>query len=84
MDKKKIILSLVGIAAILVPVVLLVVKTKQAQEQPNISTDERRIDPKTVEDAVRKAPLSSPIILPSPSPATASAEVEVEGSPSAQ
>ncbi len=85
MDKKKIVLTIIGIAALVVPVILLIVFTSDAvEQQPEVSTGERKINPQTVEEAAKKIPSPSPIILPSPTPATTSAEVEAEGSPSAQ
>ena len=69
----KFILSILGVAAIVVPAVLLIVLTKNAPKTPEISSAPRTIDKKTVEDAVKKIPSPSPIFLPSPSPASSSA-----------
>ena len=70
----KLILSLFGISAIIVPAVLLVFLTKNAPQTEPVSSTPRTIDKKTVEDAVRKAPSPSPqLFLPSPRPSSPSA-----------
>ena len=84
MEKKKIILSLIGLGALIIPVVLLIFFTNHNSKQPGTTSENRSINPETVQDVVRKIPTPAPIILPSPSPATVSAELELEGSPSAQ
>lgn len=84
MDKKKIVLSAVGLAALVIPAILLIVFTSNKEKQPSVSTSERRIDPQTVQEVVKKIPTPQPIEIPSPSPSSPSAQVELEGSPSAQ
>lgn len=86
MDKKKIIISLIGIAALVVPVILLIVFTGRPTKQPSVASGERSIDPKTVEDVVGKIVPPAPIVVATPTPATPSAQpkVELEGSSSAQ
>ena len=84
MEKKKIILSLIGLGALIIPVVLLIFFTNRNSQQPSATSENRSINPETVQEIVRKIPTPAPIILPSPSPATVSAELELEGSPSAQ
>ena len=69
----KFILSILGIAAIAVPAVLLIVLTKNAPQTAEISSAPRSIDKKTVEEAVKKIPSPSPVLLPSSSPASPSA-----------
>ena len=85
MDRKKIILSIVGFLALVLPVVLLIVfsgnKTKQP---PSTSLEQRQIDPQTVEDVVNKFPTPEPISIPSQVPSTRSATPRLEGSPQAQ
>ena len=86
---KKIILSLIGLAALVVPVVLLLVFTSNKDKQPDISSGERQINPKTVQEVVDKAPAPPPVVLPSPQESldnetSPSADLEIEGSPSAQ
>lgn len=83
MDKKKIILSAMGLAALVVPVVLLVVFTGNTK-QPNTSSEQRTIDPQTVESVVNKFPSPEPVSMPSPSSATPSATTQPEGSPQAR
>ena len=84
MEKKKIILSLIGLGALIIPVVLLIFFTNRNSKQPGTTSENRSINPETVQDVVRKIPTPAPVILPSPSPATKAAELELEGSPSAQ
>ncbi|OGD87427.1 hypothetical protein A3J17_04035 [Candidatus Curtissbacteria bacterium RIFCSPLOWO2_02_FULL_40_11] len=84
MEQKKIALSIIGLGALVVPVILLIIFANRSQEQPQISAGNRSIDPQTVQDVVRNIPSPDPIILPSPSPATVSAELDLEGSPSAE
>ena len=84
MEKKKIILSLIGLGALIIPVVLLIFFTNRNSKQPGTTSENRSINPETVQEVVRKIPTPAPVILPSPSPATVSAELELEGSPSAQ
>ena len=84
MDKKKIVLSLIGLAALIIPVVLLIVFTNRSRTQPSVSEGDRIIDPQTVQDVVDTIATPKPILLPSPSPATQSAELDLEGSQSAE
>jgi len=83
MDKKvKLILSLIGLGAVVVPVVLLVTLSSKTPQQPQISTQTRSIDAANVADAAKRAiPSPSPFLEPSPTPATESA-VPAEPSPS--
>ena len=84
MEKKKVILSLIGLGALIIPVVLLIIFSNRSTKQPEVSMENRSINPQTVQDVVSKIPTPEPIIFPSPSPATNSAELDLEGSPSAQ
>ena len=84
MDRKKIILSLMGLAALVVPVVLLAVFTGNSAKQPATSSEQRTIDPQTVKSVVNKFPSPEPVSVPSPSPATKSATTQPEGSPQAR
>lgn len=84
MDKKKIILSIVGLAALVAPVVLLAVFTGNSTKQPSTSSEQRTIDPQAVKSVVNKFPSPEPVSVPSPSPATPSATFRPEGSPSAR
>lgn len=78
MNKQKIMLSVIGLAALIIPVVLLIIFTNKTQSQPAESGGSRNIDPNAVEEAVKKIPAPSPII-PSPSPASIPAEFQGEG-----
>ncbi len=84
MDKKKIVLSLIGLAALVVPVVLLIVFTGNNAKQPTTSSEQRVIDPQAVENVVNKFPTPPPVNIPSPSPSTRSATPKSEGSPAAR
>lgn len=74
----KLILSILGLSAIVVPTVLLIILTKNTPEAQPIQSAPRTIDKKTIDDAVKKAPSPSPqFFLPSPSPSSASASPEI-------
>ena len=79
----KMILSIIGIAAIAVPAVLLMVLTKDAKLEPNVDSGSRKIDTSSIQNIVKKSPTSR-IVLPSPTPATSSASPSFGASPSAQ
>ena len=81
-NRTKLILSAVGISAIVIPAVLLVVLTSRTGEQPQVSSTPRQIDTRAIEDKV-KTKSSQEMIFPTPTPATPSAKVTPEGSPSA-
>jgi hypothetical protein len=83
--RNKIIVSIIGIGAVVVPAILLLTLTSSPPKQPNISSGERQIDPSNLEEAAQSAlPTPSPIPSPSPTPtvspeaeeSTASSEVE--------
>jgi len=77
----KLILSIIGASAIIVPVVLLVVLTRSTAQIPQPSGENRSINTKTIEDAVKKAPKKE-TIFPTPNPSTPSAKPLNEGSSS--
>lgn len=85
----KIILSIVGIAAIVVPAILLMIFSGKTQKEPEIPQGARQLDAQTIKEAADKIPQKPPE-FPSPSPATPSAiptpgGIEIPaGSPSAQ
>lgn len=72
----KIILSVVGIAAVVVPALLLVFLSSGTQPVPQVSQAKRSVDVNSLEDTVKRtmpdsnapAPLSLPSQQPSPSP----------------
>lgn len=74
MGGTKLILSLIGVSAIIIPAILLIVLTGKGPGQQEASSGRRTLDTKTVEEAVRRVPSPSPVILPSPSPSSPSAE----------
>lgn len=64
MNKRtKLVLTAVGLAAILVPVFLLITLSSRPQKAPDVSGDKRNIDAKNVQDAAKR------VVSPSPSPA---------------
>ena len=84
MNKRtKLILSIVGVSALVVPAILLIVMTSRTQKLPEVSSGKREIDTQTIVDTIKKSqPTPSP--LPSPSPATPSASPKAEGTQSAR
>lgn len=79
--RTKLILSIIGAAAILVPAVLLITLSGRAPASPQVSSEKRNIDTGNVgEVAKRLAP--SPAILPSAPPSTESATPATSPSPS--
>lgn len=82
MNKKtKLILSIVGVSALVVPAVLLIVMTSRTQKLPDVSSGKREIDTKAIVDTLKK---SQPTPSPLPSPATPSASPKTEGTQSAR
>ncbi len=88
----KLILSILGISAVVVPVLLLVfLSGKALKQEPEISSEKRSVDTQNLEETVKKIPKKEPVFA-SPQPATPSAtpvlKEEVapspEGSPSSQ
>lgn len=72
---KKIILSILGLAALIIPVILLITLSDQAESEPNVNSEQRQINPTNVQNVVDKAPaapapvsLPSPTVSPSPTP----------------
>lgn len=77
----KIVISAIGLAAVIVPAVLLIIFSAKGQAQPNVSNSTRQIDQGKVDEIVSKHP---PIILVSPKPASSSASPLLPSSPSAR
>jgi len=75
MNKKtKLLLSIVGVAAVLIPVVLLVTLSSKSSGVPEVSSEKRSIDAKNVGEAAKRSiPVQTPPVLPSPTPASGSA-----------
>lgn len=72
--KTKIILSIIGLSAVLIPAILLVVLTSRGPgKEPEVPTQKRQIDTEGIQDTVRKIPKKE-VILPKASPASPSAE----------
>lgn len=82
MNKRtKLILSVIGALAVVVPVVLLLTLGSKAPQAPGVSSEKRNIDTKNVGEVARRA-APSPVALPSPSPSTESASPASSPSPS--
>lgn len=85
----KLILSLIGVSALVVPAVLLIVFTKNSPKEPDPQAGSRNIDATTIFEKVKKAS-PSPAQFPTPTPATRSAAPSPlsspvsEGTPAAQ
>lgn len=85
MNKSKIVLSLIGLGALVVPVVLLIVFTGDNPGEPKDTSGQRQINQNNVQDVVNKAPPPPKAIpLPTSPSASPSADTQPEGSPSAQ
>lgn len=84
----KILLSLVGLGAIIVPAVLLVVLSPKINTNQSPASSNRSINSGAIENIVNQSPQNNPVVLPTPIfqpiPASPSARVIPEGSPSAQ
>jgi len=81
--RTKLILSIIGVSAIIIPVVLLIVFTQNTGTQPEIPSGQRTIDVGNIEKAVKNAPKKESV-FPTASPSTPSAKPISEGSPSAE
>lgn len=83
MDKKtKLILSVIGVAAIVVPAILLLILSSKNAAVPSVSQEARQIDTQNVADTAAKS-IPSPTPVPSPSPTptpTPAASPEATGS----
>jgi hypothetical protein len=84
----KILLSLIGLGAIIVPAVLLVVLSPKINTNQRSADTNRSIDSNSIQNIVNQTPQNNPIVLPTPTfqpiPASPSAKVIPEGSSSAQ
>ncbi|GEM_PF-5975430 len=71
--KSKLLISLIGLGAIIIPAVLLVVFSSKTAKEPLIDGGGRTIDTKTIDDAVKKAPVNNnPVASPFVSTSSAS------------
>ena len=60
--KTKLILSLIGMSAVIVPAILLIVATSRTKEAPSVPTQDRQIDDQNISDSVNKfSPPPSPL-----------------------
>lgn len=84
---KKIILSIIGVAALVIPVILLITFATNDEAEVKIPTGQRPINKTNVQEVVNKAsppPKAIPLPVASPTPASSSADIDPEGSSSAQ
>ena len=72
--KTKLILTIVGMAALVVPVVLLIVATSKTKEVPNVPSEERQIDTGNIQNKAGQ-------IVPSPTPAVSSSPATSSAKP---
>lgn len=84
----KIILSVLGIGAVVVPAIFLIFSTRNSPAESNLPPGDRTIDERSIESAVDKIQPKEPQ-FPSPSPATPAAspdqsQKESESTQSAQ
>lgn len=77
--KTKVVLSFVGVSAVVVPVLLLIFTASNTRAVPEVSQENRPVDTKSLEDTARRT-LPSGIPMPTPSPVPS----PTEGSPGAQ
>ena len=74
MNKRtKVILSIIGISAIIIPAVLLKVLNFSSKELPTGSSEGRSVNTGAVQEAVKKNKNVSQMVSPTPKPATSSA-----------
>ena len=86
MDKKtRLILTVIGVAAVVVPAILLLVISSRSAPAPEVSTEKRQIDTKSVEETAASAqPSPTPLPYPSPTPSPLPEASPSEGTPSGQ
>jgi len=82
----KILLSLVGLGAIIVPALLLVFLSPKVNTAPAQSNNNRSIDSSSIQNIVNSQPTPAPSVYstPYPKPASPSAQTMPQSSPSAQ
>lgn len=74
MNKKtKIILSFLGIAALAVPVALLLLMSGQTKRVPEVPAAKRTLDTKSLENTAKKTLPNTIVLPPSPSPSASPA-----------
>lgn len=80
--KTKIILSIVGLSAVVVPTLLLIFVSRGPEEIPQVDTSSRQIDPGNIERLKKNAVESPlPVAIPTPSPVipTPTPAINLEG-----
>ena len=78
----KLVISIIGICAVVVPALLLIFFTSKNQVEPQATSDKRTIDSKSIEDGVKRSEPQQVISVPSPTPATSSAQTKESSSSS--
>jgi hypothetical protein len=79
----KLVISIIGICAVVVPALLLIFFTSKNQVEPQTTSDKRTIDAKSIEDSVKKNEMQQ-VISASPVPVATSSAQTKESSPSSQ
>lgn len=83
--KTKLILSVIGLGAVVVPAVLLLVLTARTKEVPDVPTEDRQINTKNIQDATDKlVPSRAPFASPATSSATPKPTESNKPSPTSQ
>lgn len=83
MNKRtKLILSAIGVGALVLPVLLLVLLTSGGEQVPEIPGDRRQLDTRNVEEAAKRTVPA--IATPTPTPAQATPSASPETTPSPQ
>lgn len=84
MNKRtKLILSVIGIGALVIPVVLLIFLTERGGQVSEISTARRQLNTQTVEEVAKRTAPASQTPVPTPAPATPSASPQTTGNENA-
>ena len=72
MNKRtKLILSVIGLAALILPAVLLLVLSSRTREAPAASTEEREVNARNIQDTASQLALQSPAASPAPASSSA-------------
>jgi len=84
----KMILTVIGLGAIIVPAILLIVASSGSRESPDPASGNRTIDAQNIEETVNRIPRKPAEVYSPPPPSTPSAipspEISEEGSPSSE
>lgn len=71
--RTKLILSLVGISAVIVPAILLLVISKNTKSEPQVVNSKRSVDAQNIEKTAKTVPTPNVIASPTPKSGSSSA-----------